>query len=82
MKVTSVRLPDDLVSRLDDLAVAIDRSRGWLIEQAIARYVDEEAWQVAAISEALSALRSGEETLSSHAEVMERLGELVHAKVQ
>ena len=82
MKVTSVRLSDDLVARLDGLAAAMDRSRGWLIEQAIARYVDEEAWQVAAISEALSALRSGEETLTPHAEVMERLGEMVRAKVK
>jgi predicted transcriptional regulator len=41
-RVTSIRLSDELAGWLDELAVAVDRSRAWLIEQAIARYVEEE----------------------------------------
>jgi predicted transcriptional regulator len=41
---TSIRLDDALAQQLDALATAVDRPRTWLIEQAIRRYVEEEAW--------------------------------------
>lgn len=72
-KVTSIRLSDELVSRLDQLATALDRPRAWLIEQAIARYVQEEAWQIAAITDALTAYRKGGAALRPHDQVMARL---------
>ena len=74
-KVTSVRLSEDLTLRLDELAVATDRSRGWLIEQAITRFVDEESWQVAAIREALTDYQAGRMTLISHEDIVHRVGE-------
>jgi predicted transcriptional regulator len=78
-KVTSIRLSDELVGQLDQLAAALDRSRAWLIEQAIERYVEEEAWQVAAISDALAAYRKGDAALYPHDAVMERLGAKIRA---
>ena len=72
-KVTSIRLIDELAARLDQLAASLDRPWAWLIEQAIARYVDEEAWQVAAITEALAEYRTGGAALHPHDEVMGRL---------
>ncbi|HEY7065374.1 MAG TPA: CopG family ribbon-helix-helix protein [Chloroflexota bacterium] len=72
-KVTSIRISDELATRLDQLAASVDRPRSWLIEQAIARYVDEEAWQVAAITEALADYRSGKAVVRTHDEVMRRL---------
>ncbi len=69
-KMTSVRLSDDLAARVEQLAVALDRSKAWVIEQALTRYVDEEAWQVEAIIEALAEYRRGDATVRSHAEVM------------
>lgn len=80
-KVTSVRLTDDLVAKLDRLAASLDRPRAWLIEQAIARYVDEEAWQVAAIGEALAEYRSGPTGLKPHSDVIEQLGKRIRARV-
>lgn len=79
-KVTSIRLSDDLVTSLDQLAASLDRPRAWLIEQAIIRYVNEEAWQVAAISEALAEYQTGKPTLKPHGEVMEQLGEKIRAR--
>lgn len=79
-KVTSIRLSDDLVAKLDLLAASLDRPRSWLIEQAIIRYVDEEAWHVAAISEALAEYQRGKPALKPHAEVMEQLGEKIRAR--
>ena len=38
-KVTSIRLPDELVDRLDRIARSLDRPRGWVIRQALASYV-------------------------------------------
>jgi predicted transcriptional regulator len=72
-KVTSVRLSDELASQLDQLAASLDRPRAWLIEQAIVRYVEQEAWQVAAIAEALKQYRQGNATVVPHDEVMSRL---------
>jgi predicted transcriptional regulator len=73
-RLTSVRLSDELAGRLDQLAASLDRPKAWLIEQAIARFVEEETWQMAAITEALTAYQKGGATLRSHDEVMERLG--------
>ena len=72
-KITSVRLTDDLMAKLDQLAAATDRPRAWVIEQAITRYVEQEAWQVAAIGEALEDYRGGKSKVSPHDEVMKRL---------
>ena len=78
-KVTSIRLDDDLLRKLDQLAGALDRPRAWVIEQAIARYVEEEAWQVAAISEALARYRSGNAVLIPHEEVFRRIDAKIDA---
>jgi predicted transcriptional regulator len=72
-KVTSVRLSDELAGQLDRLAASVDRPRAWLIEQAIARYVEEEAWQIAAITEALDEYRQGKASVRPHDEVMRRM---------
>ncbi len=80
-KVTTVRLDDQLVDRLDRLAGALDRSRSWLIEQAISRYLDEEAWQVAAIQEGLEAYRSGRTPLTAHDQVMDELQKQIAARL-
>lgn len=72
-KVTTVRLDDSLSSKLDELATALDRPKSWLIEQAISSYVEEQSWQVEAISEALARYQSGQATLIPHEQVMERI---------
>jgi predicted transcriptional regulator len=69
-KTTSFRMDDDLGDRLDALAQTLDRPKGWVIEQAIRRYVETEGWQVEAIQEALDDLNSGRAELHSHDEVM------------
>jgi predicted transcriptional regulator len=80
-KVTSIRIDDDVVAKLDQLAVATDRPKTWLIDQALRRYVEEEAWQVQAIQEALDDYRSGNAELVPHEQVMERLEAKLRAKL-
>ena len=79
-EVTSVRLSDELTERLDRLAASLNRPRAWLIEQAILRYVEDEAAQLAAIEQALADYRAGTAKLVPHEEVMKRLDEKIRAR--
>jgi predicted transcriptional regulator len=79
-RVTSIRLSDELATQLDQLAALLDRPKSWLIEQAIARYIAEEAGQATAIAEALAAYRKGGASLRPHDEVMERLAAQMPAR--
>jgi predicted transcriptional regulator len=72
-RVTSVRLSEDLATRLERLPASLDRPKAWVIEQAIARYVEQEAWQVDAIAEALAEYRQGNASVQPHDEVMGRV---------
>ena len=73
-KVTSIRLDDRTASRLDELAASLDRPKAWIIEQALTAYLDEQSWQIRAISEALEEYRAGEATLIPHEQVRDHLG--------
>jgi predicted transcriptional regulator len=79
-KVTSVRLDDDIAEKLDRLATSLDRPRAWIIEQAILSYLEEQSWQVQAITEALAEYRAGTSTLVPHEQVMERLEAKLRSK--
>jgi predicted transcriptional regulator len=65
----SVRLDEQTLERLGAIAKATGRSRGALMTHAIERYAESEAWQVAAIQEAMEELSRGEADLVDHAEV-------------
>jgi predicted transcriptional regulator len=71
-KTTSFRIDDELSGKVDALAATLDRPKGWIIEQALRRYVEAEGWQVEAIQGALDELRGGHAEFRSHDEVMAR----------
>jgi predicted transcriptional regulator len=75
-------MDDNLVNQLDELAAAMDRPRTWLIEQAVRRYIEEQAWQVQAIQAALDDYRSGDAVLVPHEEVMDRLEARIKGALQ
>ena len=41
-KVLTVHLPIDLAERIEAVATRLERSRGWVIEQALAAWVDQQ----------------------------------------
>lgn len=41
-RVVTAKLPDDLVSRLDAAADRIERSKSWIVRQAVAEWLAEE----------------------------------------
>lgn len=42
MGMTSVRMPDDLLQRLDATATRLRRSKGWIINDAVREYLARE----------------------------------------
>ncbi len=69
MTVTSARLPASVKKRLDKLAAATDRSRNFLIVDAVEAYLDLNEWQVGAITASLADKRPN----LSHADVVARV---------
>lgn len=49
----TVRLDASLKAKLETLAKNIQRSKSWLAAEAIAVYVEQEAWQIEAIEAAI-----------------------------
>lgn len=80
-KPSSIRLPDELLNRVDTLAVALERPRSWVIERAIAAYLDDQEWQVARIREALDDVRAGTAILIPHRDVAAHLDSLIEQAV-
>ncbi len=55
----SIRLQPELNDQLAALAALFDRPKSWVIEQAIRDYLAVQAWQLAAIEEAIAAADAG-----------------------
>jgi len=72
-QTVSVRLEDNILKQLDMMAKAADRSRAWLLAQAVKQYVEHEAWQVEAIQRALDKLECGKGRFAEHDEVVQWL---------
>ena len=56
---TSIRLTDEAKAKLAALTAATGRSQSWLLNEAITRYLEEEAWQLQAIEEGLQDAEEG-----------------------
>ncbi len=57
--VVTVRLTPEITKKLVALAHDTNRSKSYLASEAIAAYVDRNAWQVARIRESLEEAKSG-----------------------
>jgi predicted transcriptional regulator len=55
----TVRATKEIVSEIDALAAAMDRSRNYVINQALRHYLETNAWQIERIKEGLAAARDG-----------------------
>lgn len=53
--IVSLRLVPEVRERLDALAAAMDRSRASIAAEAVAQYLDQQAWQIAAIQKGIAA---------------------------
>lgn len=56
----TIRTAKDTVDAIDTLASHMDRSRNYVINQAIQQYLDIHTWQVERIQAGLDAARAGQ----------------------
>lgn len=70
MKAATVRIEDDVLGRVDDLAKELNRSRNWIINQALTRFIEYDDWFVREVKNGLKEVERGE--IATDAEVKER----------
>jgi predicted transcriptional regulator len=58
MSITSVRLPEDLSARVEELAAKLQRSKSWIINEALRDYVERAEGDAQRWRETLKALDS------------------------
>ena len=51
MGMTSVRVPDEMLSRLESAAARLRRSKGWIINDALREYLEREERRVQRLAE-------------------------------
>jgi len=56
----TIRTDPELAAKVAALATAMDRSRNWVIEDALRQYVEVQAWQIEGIKQAIASLDRGE----------------------
>ena len=56
----SVRLPADLLEKLDKIAAALERSRSWVLMHAFREYLKEEGAEILDVQEGIEAMDRGE----------------------
>ena len=56
----TVRAAKQMVSEIDALAMAMDRSRNYVVVQALKQYLEANAWQIERISAGIAAAREGQ----------------------
>ncbi len=67
LKATSVRLDDETLAGITQIAEALDRPRAWLMAQAIKQYVERETWFINEVAKGIEAANQGK--LIDHSEL-------------
>ena len=67
LKATSVRLDEDTLKRVGQMAEAMNRPRAWLMAEAIKQYVAREEWFIREVAKGVKAADEGR--LTTHADI-------------
>ena len=60
MKTTTVRIDDTVLERVDGMAKVLSRSRSWVINQAIDKFLEHEEWFIKEVEDGLAEVEKGE----------------------
>lgn len=74
----TIRTETDIVQQLDCLSDVLDRSRNYIVNQALKEYLQSHAWQIEKITQGIAAAERGE--LVDHDAVMCEMAELIEQK--
>lgn len=58
-RVVTAKLPDELVSWMDEVGGRIDRSKSWIVREAVSQWLDEEQRRYELTMEALKDVDEG-----------------------
>ncbi|EHS52156.1 transcriptional regulator, CopG family [Rhizobium sp. PDO1-076] len=75
MTAFTIRVPDEVADRLNQIAQTLDRSRSYMAAQAIEDFVSREEWQLAEIEAGIAEADRGE--FASDDEVARVVGKYV-----
>jgi predicted transcriptional regulator len=56
----TVRAGKDMIAEIDAIASATDRSRNYVVNQALRQFLDDNAWQIERIREGIAAADAGD----------------------
>lgn len=76
----TVRTDPEISAKIAALAQVMDRSRNWVIEEALKQYIDTQAWQIEGIKQAQASLARGEGIPLE--DVMEEMNALIEEKTK
>ena len=76
----TIRTESNTVEKISAIAKAMDRSRNWVIEDALKQYIDQQTWYIEGIQKAQASLTGGEGI--PHAEVMAEISELISESIK
>jgi predicted transcriptional regulator len=60
MSTVTARIPEETATKLDELAKATNRSKSFIVANALEQFLEEQAWQVARINESIAQADAGE----------------------
>jgi predicted transcriptional regulator len=69
MSTVTARIPEETAEKLNALAKATNRSKSFIVANALDQFLEEQAWQVARINESIAQADAG--SFASDAEVKE-----------
>jgi len=76
----TIRTESITVEKISAIAKAMDRSRNWVIEDALKQYIDQQGWYIEGIQQAQASLTAGKGI--PHAEVMAEISELINESIK
>ena len=76
----TVRAESNIIHQLDHIAGSLDRSRNYLVNQAIQEYLEAHAWQIEKITQGIEAADRGE--IVEHDQVMQEMDVLIEQKAK
>jgi predicted transcriptional regulator len=77
-KSITIRTEPEIVEKLSALAQAMDRSRNWVIEDALKQYLEQQARYIEGVEEARASLERGEGI--AHEDLMAEMDALIEEK--
>jgi predicted transcriptional regulator len=79
-KSITVRTEPEILEQLAVLAKSMDRSRNWVIEDALKQYIAQQARYVAGVAQARASLERGEGI--AHADLMAEMDALIEEQAR